>query len=176
MSLPKRAIAIGLTGALCALGGCGSDAGSRKTVDAPKLEQEIEQSLSTATAKVTSASCPDGIENETGKTFTCQAKLSGGGSADVTVKITRAPNQFSYSFKPGTVVLAGTSLDKALEKELAARGVTGATVNCPSSVKVKSGTTVTCPVAGARGGVGSVSFEFSDAGGSIEDSSVKTES
>ena len=176
MTLAKRAIAIGLAGVACALAACGSDTSSRKTVDASKLEQEIEQSLSTATAKVTSASCPSDIKNETGKTFTCHTKLKGGGSADVAVKITRAPNQFSYTFKPGTVVLAGASLDKALEKELAASGVANATVNCPSSVKVKSGSTVTCPVAGARGGAGSVSFQFSDAGGSIEGSSVKTES
>ncbi len=163
-------VALGMVAAACGVGGCGGD----DTVDAAKVEQGIEQSLSTPTTKVSSVSCPDDVKNETGKTFTCKAKLSGGGSGDVTVKITDAPNDFSYSFKPGTVVLAGASLDKALEQELATSGAPNATVNCPDKVKVESGTTVTCPVTGGGGGVGSVSFQFTDASGSIEGSSVKT--
>lgn len=162
-------MAVGLVGAAWVLGGCGDD-----TVDAAKVEQGIEQSLSTPTTTVSSVSCPDDVKNETGKTFTCKAKLSGGGSGDVAVKITDAPNDFSYSFKPGTVVVSGASLDKALEKELAASGAPNATVNCPEKVKVEAGTKVTCPVTGAGGGVGSVSFQFTDASGSIEASSVKS--
>ena len=166
---------LALLGAACVLGGCGDQQSSRDTVDAGKIEQEIEQSLSTATTTVSSVSCPGDVKNETGATFTCQAKLSGGGSAEIAVKVTRAPNQFSYSFKPGTVVLSGSSVDKALEEDLAAQGVKNATVDCPAQVKVKPGTTVTCPVTGAGGGVGSVSFQFSDASGSIDGSSVKAE-
>ena len=167
---------VGLVGAACVLGGCGDDDSSRDTVDAEKVEQQIEQDLSTASTTVSSVSCPDDVKNETGTTFTCKAKLSGGGSGDVAVTITRAPNQFSYSFKPGTVVLAGASVDKQLEKDLAANGIANATVNCPAKIKVKPGTTVTCPVTGAGGGVGSVSFQFTDASGSIEGSSVKAAS
>jgi len=162
---------VGLVGAACALGACGDD-----TVDAGKVEQGIEQDLSTATTTVSSVSCPDGVKNETGTTFTCKAKLSGGGSGDVAVKVTKAPDQFSYSFKPGTVVLAGASVDKQLEQGLAANGVANATVNCPATIKVKSGATVTCPVTGAGGRVGNVSFQFTDAAGSIESSSVKAQS
>ena len=40
--------------------------------------------------------------------------------------------------------------------------------------KVETGTTVTCPVTGAGGGVGNVSFEFSDAVGAIDETSVDT--
>jgi hypothetical protein len=144
-------------------------------VDAGKLEQQIERSLSSATATVSSVACPDDVANETGAKFTCKAKLSGGGSAQVAVEITRAPNEFSYSFKPGTVVLAGASVDKALEQELAAGGAANATVDCPATIKVKAGATVSCPVTGGGGGAANVSFQFSDAAGSIEDSSVKAD-
>jgi Domain of unknown function (DUF4333) len=170
-----RVVAVGVTGVACLLGACGEDESDNRTIDAAKLEQEIEQSLPAKTAKVTSVSCPDDVKNDTGTTFTCRAQLSGDGTAQVAVSVT-APNEFSYSVKPGTVVLAGASLDTALEQDLAANGVPGATVNCPAKVTVKPGTIVTCPVKGAGGGVGKVSFEFSDASGSIEGSSVKTES
>ena len=66
--------------------------------------------------------------------------------------------------------LAGASVDKALEQNLAEQGIPDATVDCPSTIEVKTGTTVTCPVSGARGGA--VTFEFSDASGSIDESSV----
>ncbi len=155
-----------------AMAGCGDD--EPDTVDSAQVEQQIEQSLSTATTKVTSVSCPDDVESETGAKFTCKAKLSAGGSAKVTVTET-GPNQFSYSFKPGSVVLAGSTVDKALEQDLAASGIPNATVNCPDPVKVKTGTTVSCPVAGAGGGTGTVSFEFTNDSGSIDESSVDTE-
>jgi hypothetical protein len=170
-------VTIGVVGVAWLLGGCGDDDDSAsKTVDAGKVEQEIEQSLPAKTAKVTSVSCPDDAKNETGTKFTCRAKLSGGGSGDVAVTVTPSPSEFSYHFKPGTVVLAGASIDKALEQDLAANGAPNATVNCPAKITVKPDATVTCPVTGAGGGAGSVSFEFSDAVGSIEGSAVKTDS
>jgi hypothetical protein len=158
-----------LVGLALAGAGCGET-----TVDATQVEQQIEQQLSTGTTKVVSVSCPDDVKSETGAKFTCSAKLSGGGSADVQVTETQAPDHFTYSFKPGTVKISGASVDQALEQDLAAQGFPNATVNCPSPIPVKPGTTTTCPVSGARGGVGTVSFQFSDASGSVEESSVET--
>jgi hypothetical protein len=71
------------------------------------------------------------------------------------------------------VKLAGESVDAALERQLAASGVSGAKVECPDPVKVETGSTVTCPVQGV-GGVGRVRFEFSDSSGAIDESSVET--
>jgi hypothetical protein len=169
----RRPVAIAAVCAGCLLGGCGDDEGDSKTVDANKLEQEIEHSLPAQTIKVSSVSCPDDVENKTDTKFTCKAKLSDGGSAKIAVTVT-APNKFSYNVKSGTVVLAGTSIDKVLEQDLAANGAPNATVNCPAQVPVKPGETVTCPAQGAGGGEATVSFHFTDASGSIEESSVKT--
>ena len=166
--------------AVLVAGACGDsddEAGgtsNRSTVDAAELEQEIEQNLSSKTIEVESVSCPEDVKSETGTKFTCSAKFSAGGSAKVAVTETRAPDEFTYSFKPGTVKLAGAAVDEELERQLEAKGVPGATVNCPSEIKVETGTTVTCPVTGAGGGVGNVSFEFSDAAGEIDGSSVDT--
>jgi hypothetical protein len=171
---------VSLLVAALVVGACGdSDSDSngtsqRSTVDASELEREIEQNLSSKTIEVKSVSCPDDVKSETGAKFTCSAKFDAGGSAKVAVTETRAPNQFSYDFKPGTVVLAGAAVDQELERDLEAKGAPGATVNCPSEIKVEKGTTVTCPVTGAGGGVGNVSFEFSDAVGSIDATSVDT--
>lgn len=163
--------------AAAALGACGGDdddGGGGRTVDANALEQEIEQNLSSKTVEVKSVSCPDDVKSEEGAKFTCSAKFDEGGSAKISVTETKAPNQFSYSFKPGTVVLPGPAVEKKLEEDLAAQGLPNATVQCPSEIKVVAGSTVTCPATGAGGGAGSVSFEFSDAAGTIDESSVDT--
>ena len=149
--------------------GCGSD-----TVDSSKAEQGIENSsLSTSTTEITSASCPDDVKKEKGKTFTCDIKLSGGGKAEVTVTQTSDHDTFSYAFKSGSVVLPGSTVDKSVEQDLADAGVKGATVNCPDQVPVKPGTTVTCPITTSSGHQATVSFAFSDSSGSVESSSVK---
>jgi hypothetical protein len=154
---------------LLAGAGCGSD-----TVDASKAEQGIESSLlSTSTTRITSASCPSDVEKQKGETFTCDVKLSGGGKARVTVTQTSNHNTFSYAFKPGSVVLPGSAIEKQLEQDLDNAGVKDAQVNCPSSVPVKPGTTVTCPMTLASGAQATVSFEFSDSSGTVDSSSVE---
>jgi hypothetical protein len=154
---------------LLATAGCGSD-----NVDASKAEQGIESSpLSTSTTQITSASCPDDVKKEKGKTFTCDVKLSGGGKAQVTVTQASDHNTFSYAFKSGSVVLPGSTVDKEVEQNLADAGVKGATVNCPDTVPVKTGTTVTCPVKSSSGRQATVSFTFSDSSGTVDSSSVE---
>jgi hypothetical protein len=156
---------------LLATAGCGSD----DTVDASKAEQGIESSssLSTSTTQITSASCPEDVKKEKGKTFTCDVKLSGGGKAEVTVTQTSNHNTFSYAFKSGSVELPGSTLDKELEQDLADAGIKGATVNCPATVPVKTGTTVTCPITTSSGRQATVSFTFSSSSGTVDSSSVK---
>ena len=155
---------------LLATAGCGSD----DTIDASKAEQGIESSsLSTSTTQITSASCPQDIKKEKDKTFTCDVKLSGGGKGKVTVTQTSDHNTFSYAFKSGSVVLPGSTVDKEVEQNLADAGVKGAQVNCPDTVPVKPGTTVTCPVTGSSGRQATVSFTFSSASGTVDSSSVK---
>jgi hypothetical protein len=162
-------IGIAVAVAVLAGAGCGSD-----TVDASKAEQGLENSsLSTSTTQITSASCPDDVKKEEGQTFTCDVKLSGGGKAKVTVTQTSNRNSFSYAYKPGSVVLPGSKVDQQLEHALDGAGVKDARVNCPSSVPVKPGTTVKCPVTLSSGAQATVSFEFSNSSGTVDSSSVK---
>jgi hypothetical protein len=147
--------------------GCGSD-----TVDAGKVEAGIEQSLSTATAKVSDVSCPDDVEKKEGATFTCDAKLEGGGKAKVKVTQTSNAGDYTYSFKPGTVVLTDDSLEPVLEADLAAAGAPGTKVDCPATVKVKTGETFTCTATGSEGRQSELTFTFSSDDGTIDESSV----
>jgi hypothetical protein len=164
--LTRAARAVGLALAL-AIVGCGSD-----TIDANEVEAGIEESLSSATASVSSVSCPDDVQKEEGATFTCDAKLEGGGKAKVKVTQTTKGGDFTYSFKPGTVVLTDEAVEPALEKDLAASGVPDTTVDCPDAIKVKEGETVTCTATGSGGRESQVTFTFSIADGTIEESSV----
>src|SRR5688572_9209242 len=99
------------------LAGCGDD--EDETVDAAQIEQEIELRLSSGATEVSSVSCPDDVKSETGAKFTCSAKIDGGGAGKVQVTQT-GEDEFTYGFKPGTVQLAGATVDKRLEQELAA--------------------------------------------------------
>jgi len=144
------------------------------TVDDSQVEQGIEENLSTSSLKVTSAKCPDGVEQKTGKTFTCNVTFSNGATGKATVTEV-GPNKYTYQLKPGSVQVSGEVADAALEKQLAAQGIPNATVTCPENIIVKTGTTVTCNVTGAQGAATStVTFSFSNAEGSISPSSVKT--
>lgn len=175
-----------MLGAL-AVTGCGSSSSSTSTskssttaaspsstagkVNTAEVEQGIEKSLSTATVKVTSASCPSNISSKVGQAFTCGVKLSNGASGDVVVTQT-GPNSFTYQFKDGTMQIPGSSADAAIEKQLAAQGVPNAVVNCPSTIIIKVGTTVTCALSVGKAN-GSVTYTFSSANGTVDPSSVK---
>jgi hypothetical protein len=91
----------------------------------------------------------------------------------VTVTQESNHNTFTYAFKPGSVVLPGSTVDKAVEQNLADAGVKDATVNCPDTVPVKTGTTVTCPVTTSSGREATVSFKFTSSSGTVDSSSVE---
>ena len=82
-------------------------------------------------------------------------------------------NTFTYAFKSGSVVLAGSTVDKEVEQDLANAGIEDATVNCPDTVPVKPGTTVTCPITTSSGREATVSFTFSSSSGTVDSSSVE---
>jgi Domain of unknown function (DUF4333) len=164
-----RPIAAVLAVALSAVAlGCGDD-----TVDAEKVEQGIEQDLSSATAQITSVSCPSDVKQEEGKTFTCDAKLEGGGKAQVTVTQTDNRGNGTYAFKPGTLQLSDNSVEPVLEESLTAKGVSDPQADCPELIPVKEGATVTCTATGAGGRSGDVTFTWSSDDGSIDSSSVE---
>ena len=159
---------IGLALALTTVG-CGSD-----TIDADEVEAGIEQSLSSGTASVSSVSCPNDVEKEEGATLTCDAKLDGGGKAKVKVIQTSKGGDFTYTLKPGTVVLTDDAVEPELEKDLTASGLPDTTVNCPDTIKVKEGEKVTCTATGPGGRQSQLTFTFSSADGTIDDSSVNS--
>ena len=90
----------------------------------------------------------------------------------MTVTQTSKAGDYTYSFKPGTMVLTDNVLEPALEADLAASGVPGAKVDCPSMVKVKTGETFTCTATGSGGRQSQLTFSFSSADGTIDESSV----
>lgn len=186
--MAAAAVAVGIV----AVTGCGSSSNStpstrtsiktagptsapaaKATVNTAAVEEGIQSSLSTSGVKITSADCPSNIPSTVGHTFTCSVKLSNGGTGDVVVTQT-GRNSFTYQFKNGTVQIPGSSADATLEKQLAAQGLPNAVVNCPTTIIVKVGTTVTCAVSSANGKAnGSVTFTFSSDDGTVDPSSVQ---
>ena len=142
--MPKRAPAAIAIIAAFVVAACGSD-----TVDADKVEAGIEEELSSATAQIVSVSCPDDVEQKKGEKFTCDAKLEGGGKAEVEVTLTNDRGDATYAFKPGSVEVSGKAVASQLEKSLEASGVSGVQVTCPDLIKVADGQTATCDAQGS---------------------------
>lgn len=145
-----------------------------RTVDDVQVEAGIKDDLSTSSTQVTSAKCPSDVAVEKDATFTCTVKFSNGATGKA--KVTQlGGGRYSYELKPGSVQVPGATVDKAIEKSLAAQGIPDATVDCPQNIIVKVGTTVTCNVSGAQGvASGTVTFTFSSAEGTVDPSSVQT--
>ena len=184
MSKRPTAVALGALALALVIPGCGGSDSTEATeaatptpaatVDDAQVEQGLEESLSTGSAKVTTAKCPSDVQAKAGKTFTCTVTFSNGATGKATVTQV-GPNQFTYGLKPGSVQVPGEAADAALEKQLAAQGIPNATVTCPQNIIVKVGTTVTCNVSGAQGAAsGTVTFTFSSAEGTVDPSSVST--
>jgi uncharacterized protein DUF4333 len=163
---------------IAAAAGCGSKAAtsttsgtataaSVTTVDAATVEQGIETSLSTASVKVSSAKCPADIPSNPGQTFKCTVTLSNGATGDVTVT-QQGRRNFTYAFKEGSFQIPGAAVDAELEKSLASQGYPNTTVNCPSNIIIKVGTTVTCNLSGGSGlASGQVTFSFTSTTGEV---------
>ena len=150
--------------------GCGGG-GNDKTVDSSKVEQGIKDDLSSSSGEVTSAKCPDDVKLEKGADFNCSVTFANGSTGKVEVTQTGATT-FSYDLVPGSVHVPGATAEKEIQKDLARQGIPNATVNCPDDIVVKSGTTVTCDVSGAKG-AGKVTFSFSREDGTVDPGSVK---
>ena len=158
-----------IVAALLVVAACGSD-----TIDADEVEGEIEQQLSIATSEVASVACPGDVEEEEGARFECEAKLTGGGKAVVTVtQLDR--NEFRYEVKPGTLKIADDTLEPYLEQALAAQGLS-ANVDCPKLSSVAAGETTNCDVAGAGGRQRTLTFTWQDDTGNVDTSTVDTTS
>lgn len=165
-AVPAVLVAAALLGA-----GCGS-----QSVDTTQVEAGIKANLSTSGAKVDSVNCPSDVKKQKGDTFTCDVSFSNGASGKAVVT-QEGGNKYSYALKSGSVQIPGSTVEAEISKQLAAQGAPNATVTCPSTIIVKVGTTVTCDVSGAGGAAGgTVTFTFSSAEGTIDDSSVKTTS
>jgi hypothetical protein len=165
-----RALALPIAIAVAAtVAACGDD-----TVDTAKVESGIEKQLATPTATVSNVNCPSDVESSAGTSFTCSVKWDNGATGKV--KVTQHDgNTFSYAPVSGSVQVPGTEVAQSVEKSLAQQGYPDAAVTCPENVIVKVGTTVTCNASGAGGNAtGSVTFTFSSADGTVDESSVKT--
>src|SRR3954454_16337097 len=79
----QRVLHVGaLVAGIGLIAGCGGGGGS-KTVASAQVEKGMKQSLSTSSAAVTTASCPDDVKAEKGATFTCTVEFSNGAAGKV---------------------------------------------------------------------------------------------
>lgn len=166
-----------------AAGGCGDDTSTTsssgtspttgRTVDDAAIESQITKQLSTTGAQVTDATCPSDVQSKAGATFQCTVTWSNGATGKVKVTETSL-NQFTYEPVSGSVQVPAAPVEQAIQEQLAKQGAPDAQVNCPDTIIVKVGTTVTCDLSSASGQAnGTVTFTFSDATGTVDPSSVQ---
>lgn len=179
--MPTAAMALGAAVAALALAACGGDDtrstttanAQAQTVDTAAVENGIEQQLSTTQAKVTAAACPKEVSVKRGSTFKCSVTWSNGATGKVEVTQEGA-NRYTYKPVSGSVKVPGSTVEKSLDAQLAKEGAPDAQANCPDTIIVKVGTTVTCDLNTAGGATaGTVTFTFSSDEGAVDPASVQ---
>ena len=151
------------SGSGSAMVGCGGD-----TIDANDVEAGIEESLSTATASVSSVSCPDDVDKEEGATFTFASRPA----AERPATSARPPVE--------DAPIIGPPAEPAIELIGVAENETPDGVSRIAIISalggelflVKEGEKVTCTATGAGGRESQLTFTFSSADGTIDESSV----
>ena len=156
-----------LAGVTLVLASCGSN-----TVDSSQVEKGIKNDISSSTAEVKSAKCPDNVKSEDGATFNCEVTFTSGATGKAQVAQS-GKRTFTYELVDGSVRIPGSVAAEQIQKSLAQQGAPNATVHCPESIAVKPGTMVTCGVSGPKS-AGNVTFTFSAADGTVDPGSVKT--
>jgi hypothetical protein len=183
-SKPATAIVVCVMAGAVALAGCGSSSSTSttktattpqaRTVDTAAVESGIEKQLSTADATVTDVRCPTDVKSEAGATFECSVTWDNGATGKVKVTETSL-NHYTYEPVSGSVQVPGSTVEQQIEAELSKQGAPDAQANCPDTIIVKVGTTVTCNLSTAGGAsAGTVTFTFSSAEGTVDPSSVQT--
>jgi hypothetical protein len=150
------------------------DSSAAPPPDSAEIESQIKDELSTDATKVSSAKCPSEIEAAAGSTFDCSVSWANGANGKVEVTA-RGANRFTYEPVPGSVKVPGATVEASLEQELESEGAPGAQANCPDTIIVKVGTTVTCELSGAGGTAGgTVTYTFESVDGTVDPESVET--
>lgn len=153
---------------LLVVAGCGSS-----TVDTGQIESGIKSQVTAAGHTVSKVDCPSGVKSQTGGTFQCAITLENGSTGKV--KVTQLGHKkFQYELVPGSVQVPGSVVEKSIVQALDQKGAPGASVNCPDNIIVKLDTYFVCEVTAKSGHQGKVKFTFSDASGTVDESSVNT--
>ena len=154
-----------------AVAGCGN-----RTIDTATIEKGIKDQVTAGGAPVSEVDCPDDVQSNTGTTFKCGVTFANGATGKVQVTEVKL-GHYQYGLVPGSLQVPGSVLEEKIKADLEQKGAPNAGVNCPDNVIVKVGTYVVCDVKGPNGEkVGTVKFTFSEADGTVDDSSVSTSS
>jgi hypothetical protein len=144
---------------ISALAGCGSSTAKLNTV---AIERAIAESILTQRHIRSLVSCPAGIPQQEGRTFTCEAKLTVG-AYPMYVTETDGSGHVRYGNKAGLVALDTASVERAIETSILSQRKLHAHVACPTGVLQQKDLVFTCT---ARIGAKSYPFSVTEVDGS----------
>jgi hypothetical protein len=146
----KRVLSViaGLVVLVSVAAGCSSD----KTISASDAEAKLRstQESKVGDFKLGKASCPDGIEVEDGKTFTCTLEI-GDVKAPYTVTLSKTDTDHPrYRFKPTKAIIPVASVEGFLQEQLN-DSADGVQIDCSQGPKeiilADVGDRITCKLA-----------------------------
>ncbi len=137
--------------------GCGS---STQDLDSAKLESSIAGSILTEHGLHTTVQCPSHVPQQSGRRFTCVARLEAG-TYPVTVTEIGKDGHVRYANERPLVTLDVAKVQRAIAASVLAQRHVHATVTCPSEVIQQAGVVFSCTAAIA-GGSHRYPFEVSE--------------
>jgi len=111
----------------------------------------------------------EGVKAEAGERFECSGHNARGVQLEIAGRVTAASGGgFDYSWHVSHAVAPGVLYERALRREVEARGIELAEVRCPVEIEVKVGRTLHCEATDREGVTRTVTVKLTDLDGGFE--------
>lgn len=116
-----------------------------------------------------SLTCED-VEGDEAETFSCSGRNENGVQLEVDGEVTdsEAGGGFDYSWEVTEAVAPGVLFERALRRELEARGINLTEVRCPVEIEMEEGAEVRCTATDSDGDSAGVTLHLTDLDGGFD--------
>ena len=168
----RAAKGITLALATClALAGCSAEVnvGGDSSASGEEIADEIKGAYADKTGiRLTGLTCED-VKSDVGERFGCSGRNERGVQLEIAGRVTDTEGGgFDYSWHVSKAIAPGVLYERALRRQIEARGVALAEVRCPVEVEVEVGETLHCRATDGGGVARTVTLKLTDTDGGFE--------
>lgn len=155
-----------------ALAGCSAEVnvgGGDSEASGDEIAGEIRGAYADKTGiRLTGLTCED-VKSEVGERFSCSGRNERGVQLEIAGRVTGTEGGgFDYHWHVSKALAPGVLYERALRRQIEARGVALSEVRCPVEIEVEVGETVHCRATDGEGVARAVTLTLTDTDGGFE--------